>query len=453
MRRRLRSAASLVVAALVTLALAVRADAVTLLGSDFLSPVQVWDPKLTLFGEALNPRLDLDGRVELQFLHARQGGTFDTFFVPQVDLQLNLQLTATQRVFALLRPLEHGDRRPTLYRFGDHDGWTGKFQGEPEALFYEGQPLNWLSPDDRWPLDVSIAGGRIPFTLHNGLWFDNYFDGFSIAKNNIQLGALSNLNVLYFLTRGQTQPGLTLEARDRLEQEKNLTGVDVNADWGEYFVEASWAVAYDNGTVRDGRQDLDRHFWALSVTRTLSSSAGVALRAMGSTPNATAGAGELFALEGQYGLWDTLLYATVFGATSDWLPPSVQGSPLDREGILFAFDRLVQTPQLNPRAADTIGGVVGDVLNPRGWLTVTPEVGWLVDDRAGGCDQVGAGVQLQVDLAHLLIPGTGTAAMVRRGLLYGTLARLTLVGIRNDDAARARDEYDYGVNVELIYEF
>ena len=82
------------------------------------------------------------------------------------------------------------------------------------------------------------------------------------------------------------------EARERLEQEKNLTGVDVNADWGEYFVEASWAVAYDNGTVRDGRQDLDRHFWALSVTRTLSSSAGVALRAMGSTPNATAGAGE-----------------------------------------------------------------------------------------------------------------------------------------------------------------
>jgi hypothetical protein len=441
------------VAVCLALSLATPAGAVTLLGSDFLSPVQVWDPDVTFLGEALNPRLDLDGRVELQFLHARTGGTFDTVFVPQIDLQLNLQLTATQRVFALLRPLERGDRRPTLYRFGDHDGWTGRFQGEPEALFYEGQPFNWLSPNDRWPLDVSVAGGRIPFTLHNGLWFDNYFDGFSIAKNNIQLGSLSNLNVLYFLTRGQTQPGITLSERDRREQEKNLTGVDVNTDWGEYFVEASWAVGYDNGKVRDGRQDLDRHFWALSLTRTLSSDAGVAFRAMGSTPNATAGAGELFALEGQYGLWDTLLYATVFGATADWLPPSVQGSPLDREGILFAFDRLVPTPQLNPRAADTVGGVVGDVLNPRGWLTVTPEFGWLVDEHPDGVDQVGAGVQLQVDLSHLLIPGGGTAPMVRRGLLYGALARVTVVGIRNDDAVTPRAEYDYGVNVELVYEF
>jgi hypothetical protein len=429
------------------------ARAITLLGSDFLSPVQVWDPKVTFLGEAVNPRLDLDGRVEFQFVHARLGGTFDTVFVPRLDLQVNLQLTATQRVFGLLRPLEHGDRRPTVYRFGDHDGWTGRFQGEPEALFYEGQPFNWLSPSDRWPLDVTVAGGRIPLTLHNGLWFDNFFDGVSIAKNDIQLGTLSNLNVMWFLTRGQTQPGLTLDARDRLEQEKNLTGVDVNADWGDYFVEASWAASYDNGTVRDGRQDLDRHFWALSVTRTLSSDIGVAVRAMGSTPNRTAQAGELFAVEGQYGLWDTLLYATVFGSTSDWLPPSVQGSPLDREGILFAFDRLVATPQLNPRASDTIGGVVGDVLNPRGWLTVTPELGWLVDDHRDGVDQVGAGVQLQVDLAHLLLPGSGAAPMVRRGLLYGALARVTLVGIRNDDHVAARGEYDYGVDVELIYEF
>ncbi len=429
------------------------AHAVTLIGSDFLSPVQVWDPKITFLGEALNPRLDLDGRLELQFLNARQNGTFDTLLIPQVDLQLNLQLTATQRVWSLFRPLEHGDRRPTVYRFGDHDGWTGRFQGEPEALFYEGQPFNWISPDDRWPLDVTVAGGRIPFTLHNGLWFDNFFDGVSIAKNNIQLGSFSNLNALYFLTRGQTQPGVTLDARDRLEQEKNLTGVDVNADWGEYFVEASWAMSYDNGTVRDGRQNLDRQFWALSVTRTFSSDAGAALRAMGSTPNATAGAGELFAFESQMGLWGTLLYANVFGATTDWIPPTVQGSPLDREGILFTFDRLAATPQLDPRGAGTVGGTVGDVLNPRGWFTVTPEFGWLVDHDDTGNDQVGAAVQVQVDLASLLIPGTGLAPMVRRGLLYGALARVTGIGIRNDDPIRARDQYEYGINVELIYEF
>jgi hypothetical protein len=429
------------------------AHGVTLFGSDFLSPVQIWDPGYTLLGEALSPRLDLDGLVRVQFLHDYLGGAHGTVVVPQVDLQANLQLTATQRMYALFRPLERGDREPTFYRAFDDDGWTGDFQGAPEAAFYEGQPFNWIAPDDRLPLDLVVAGGRVPFFLHNGLWFNNFFDGFTIGKNNIQVGELSNLNVLYFLTRGQTQPGLTLDTASRREAEKNLTGVDVNLDWIDWFVEASWAVSYDNDTVRGLDQNLDRNFWALSITRTLNFDIGVSFRAMGSTGNATADAGELFALESQYGVLGTLLYATVFGATEDWIAPSVQGSALSREGILYTFDRLVATPQLNPRGAGTAGGVVGDILNPRGHVTLAPEFGWLVDQQSPGNDQLGLGLQLQADLASLLVPGDDLAALVRRGLLYGALARFTVVGIRNENRGLAGDRYDYGTNLELIYQF
>jgi hypothetical protein len=429
------------------------ARALTLLGSDFLSPGPIEEPGFTLFGEAVAPRLDLDGLMRVQFLYAYLNGEHQTDIVPQLDLQLNLQLTATQRVYALLRPIERGDREPTVYQAFPGGGWTVRSQATPEALFYEGQPFNWLSPDDRLPLDISIAGGRIPFFLHNGLWFANFFDGFSIAKNNIQVGTLSNLNVLYFLTRGQTQPGITLTTADRREQEKNLTGIDLNLDWNDYFVEASWAKSYGNGTVEGLDQDLNRNFWALSVTRTLNFDAGASIRAMGNTGNATTGAGVLFALETQYGVLGTQLYLNVFGATRDWIPPTVQGSPLSREGILYTFDRLIATPQLNPRGAGTVGGVLGDIVNPRGWVTLTPEFGWLVDEESPGTDQVGLALLLQVDLAHLLLPGDGLAPMVRRGLLYGALARVTLVGIRNEDLSFAPSRYEYGSNVELIYQF
>lgn len=429
------------------------ARAITLLGSNFVSPGQIEEPGFTLFGEAVAPRLDVDGLLRTQFVYEYLGGQHQTYIVPQLDLQANLQLTATQRIFALFRPIERGDREPTVYQAYPGGGWTGRSQGTPEALFYEGQPFNWLSPDNRLPLDVTLAGGRVPLFLQNGLWFNNFFDGFSLAKNNIQLGTLANLNVLYFLTRGQTQPGITLDTADRREQGKNLTGIDVNLDWRDYFVEASWAKSYGNGTVEGLDQDLNRNFWALSVTQTLDYNLGYSLRAMGSTGNSTAGAGELFALETQLGVLGTRLYVNTFGATRDWLSPSVQGSALSREGILYTFDRLIATPQLNPRGAGTIGGVVGDILNPGGWVTLTPEFGWLVDLESPGNDQLGLAAQLQVDLAHLLIPGDGLAEMVKRGLLYGAFARITLLGIHNDNETLAGARYDYGSNVELIYQF
>src|SRR5271163_1567215 len=165
-----------------------RAFAFTLFGSDFLSPGQQWDPGFSLLGEELSPRLDIDGLIRFQVLD------------PQLDIQTNLQLTATQRVYALWRPIEWGNREPTYFQFGNDHGWTGRASATPQALFYEGQPINWLSPNDRMPLDFTLAIGRVPLFLQNGLWFNNYMDGFQLSKNNIQLGTLSNLNIMYFFS-------------------------------------------------------------------------------------------------------------------------------------------------------------------------------------------------------------------------------------------------------------
>jgi hypothetical protein len=43
--------------------------------------------------------------------------------------------------------------------------------------------------------------------------------------------------------------------------------------------------------------------------------------------------------------------------------------------------------------------------------------------------------------------------MVRRGILYGALARLTFLGVRNENTNLAGDRFDFGSMLELIYQF
>jgi hypothetical protein len=454
--RRRPAASSMSIAALAAALLVIvcgRAEAITLFGSNFLSPGRQWDPGFSLFGEELSPRLDLDGLVRIQILDQQLHNQTNNLITPQLDLQTNLQLTATQRVYALWRPIEWGAREPTFFQFGNDHGWTGRFSETPQALFYEGQPFNWLSPNDRLPLDFTLAIGRIPLFLHNGLWFNNFMDGFQLSKNNIQLGNLSNLNIMYFLTLGETQPGLNLNLANRREATKRVMGADINGDWRDYFFELSYAASYDNDKLPGLEQNLNRGFWAVSVTRTFGFNSGVSLRAMGSTGNGTAGAGELAALETQRGVLGQLAYFNIFGATRNWKTPSVSGSPLSQEGILFTFDRLQATPTLNLRGSGTVGSAIGVVLDPRAPITYTPEFGWLVDTQSPGNDQVGLAFQIQADLAHIFIPGNTLGDMVRRGILYGALARLTFVGVRNENTHLAGDRFDFGSMLELIYQF
>ena len=395
------------------------------------------------------PRLDLNGSVRYLTLGQRLQGETQGVMAPQVDLEVNLQLTATQRIHGLWRPLEKGFRDNTFDRFEPDKGWTVAASGEPQRLFYEGQPLNWLTPGDSFPLDITVAGGRVPLFLHNGLWFDNAFDGFALGKNNLQLGTLSNLNVLYFLSRGQPHGGVT--DFEKAEAKKQVMGLYADADWYEYFVEVSWGLAYDNSRGPNG-VDLDRNFWAISVTRSFGH-AGVSTRLLGSSANATRAAGVLGVIEAEKEFWGVRGYGTAFYGSADWLPLSEEGVTLGREGILFTFDRLAPTPGLTARGFDSAGGAFGVIFNPRGAVTVTPEVGWLIDTSSQGNDQFGAALQVQADLSRLVIPGTGLAELKKRGLLYGALARLTIIEVHNEHNGIRGKPDDFGARLEVIYRF
>ena len=222
-------------------------------------------------------------------------------------------------------------------------------------------------------------------------------------------------------------------------------------DWYAYHIEASWALSYDNASRRVS-EDLDRHFWGVSVTRTFGD-AGVSLRLLGNTGNDSRGAGVLFVVETAKGFDGWRLYANGFVGSESWLPVSEQGSRTNRLGILFTQDRLLPFPGLRGFASDSLGGVVGVILNAKGTVTVTPEIGAVRDNSRQHNDQVGGALQVSADLASLLIPGTTLDDTRRRGLLYGLQGVLTLAAVGNRDDGAGHGRADYGARLELIYKF
>ena len=65
---------------------------------------------------------------------------------------------------------------------------------------------------------------------------------------------------------------------------------------------------------------------------------------------------------------------------------------------------------------------MGVIFNPKGIVTYTPEFGWLIDNSSQANHQVGVAMQIQADLASLLIPAATLADVARRGILYGFFA-------------------------------
>ena len=430
-----------------------------------LSSGNTYSLPFTFLGEQVTPRLDIDGFARWQLEDIQQLNMRSDLLAPELDLETNLQITATQRIHMLFQPLDGGFQRPWVYHIHPGGGWTineDRLSGRPAEVWYEGQPFNWLTPNDEEPLDLNLAVGRLPIFFQNGIFMNNIADAAMLGKNNIQIGNLSNLNVLGFVTIKETQGGLN--PADQREQRKRLVGFESDMDLMDYFLELTYAHAYDNNFSGDfnakgvpipgeEKQALNRDYWAVGITRTFGPN-GVAFRILGNTGTSTSGPGELFVLETNADILHTHAYANFFGSTKNWMTASnLYSAPLANESILFAPDRLLPTIGMKISGSDFVGGALGVILNPRGHTTFTPEFDYSIDNARNGNDQVGAGFQIQSDISSLLIPGDSLETLAQRGLLYGILARLTLGGIRNQNTSVAKDRFDLLEKIELIYEF
>ena len=166
----------------------------TVCGDELLGIGPIGKSDATLFGKTFKPTCNINGTLRMNYVGGRIDGENSVVFAPSLNLDLDVILTDTERLHFLFRPFDHGvsgaparPRRATQWRPKPgfrQQGSANRFDFEPDRAWFEMQPFTWLSPDDRYPLDFTIAGGRIPLAFHNNYWMNDDVLGFAISKNN-----------------------------------------------------------------------------------------------------------------------------------------------------------------------------------------------------------------------------------------------------------------------------
>ncbi len=282
----------------------------------------------------------------------------------RLNLDVDLKLTATERVHALFRPLEKRGQFTGAALTGTNKGFKGNFDGEPVALFFEGDLgalLGGLVRKDN-PFDMPIAAGLMPLLFHNGVWLEDAFLGgaFTIpARNSKRLG-ISNYDVTFFAGADRVSNPTVGNGKDN----GMIFGTNSFIETRKGYIEAGYA--YVTGK-KDGGQDFSS--LALSFTRRYRGRVSNSVRYIGAF-SAKSGAGgkadgHLLLIENSlitsrpstfvpylnlfYGIDSPVSAARDAGA----------GGILKNTGLNFEADAITGFPSLTATGQNAAGGAIG----------------------------------------------------------------------------------------------
>jgi hypothetical protein len=170
-----------------------------------------YEPRPTLFGtkDPMMPSymmfgdLRLAGAINDNGVTAPNGKTEQSQVAARLNLDMDLQLTPTERIHAFTRPIDkNGSFTRYLVDGGVNDKFVHTLDFNLDTLFFEGD-LGAMAQGVSGKtnsVDLPIAIGRVPIVTQNGVWIEDAIDGaaFSItAKNSPDLD-ISNMDFTFF---------------------------------------------------------------------------------------------------------------------------------------------------------------------------------------------------------------------------------------------------------------
>ena len=298
------------------------------------------------------------------------GNTDTQVLATRLNLDLDWKLTATERVHAIVTPLQDGNQF-TRYVFGgnaESHGAKGEFDPNLDALFLEGD-LGAIAAgfsDQYNKHDIPFAIGLMPLFLQNGVWMDDAFIGAAVAipaRNSAALG-ISNYDISFFAGFDEVTTNLGVPGGGQ---------AGVNIFGATAFLEANegyWELGYAYSEVEEASSQ-NYHNVTGAFTRRYGGRISNSVRVIGnfgqeSRPGVPRTAdGALFLVENSLitHLPSTLIpYLNVFYGIDT--PQSVAraagaGGVLKNTGILFETDGLTGFPTLDATGNNTYGGAIG----------------------------------------------------------------------------------------------
>ncbi|HXO19022.1 MAG TPA: hypothetical protein VOA87_03760 [Thermoanaerobaculia bacterium] len=196
-----------------------------------------------------------------------KGVTDQSTIATRLNLDMDLGLTATERIHAFVRPLDH-DGQFTRYDLGGQNkGFEKAFDFNLETLFFEGDAgaiAMGLTGRENG-VDLPFTFGMIPLFTQNGIWLNAGFVGgaFSLAAKNSRTLDVSNYDVTFFTGLDKVPTAAALAAgRKPTDHDAKVFGftgfADANRGYWEFgygYVDAQFGgLSYHNATVAFSRR-------------------------------------------------------------------------------------------------------------------------------------------------------------------------------------------------------
>ncbi len=295
----------------------------------------------------------------------------------RLNLDVDLKITATERMHAFFGPFDKGGQFTRCEIGGGDAGVAARgckrvTDLNPDALFFEGdvgQILAGVSGEYN-KLDLPFALGLMPLLFQNGIWVEDAFTGFAATAPALNSRALdiSNMDFTIFAGFDKVTTAAVLD-NDGLvaDHQVNLFGVTGFVEAGEVYYE----FGYGYVDADDGLRDQSYHNVTVAFSRRYAGLLSNSIRLIGNfgqdrQVNGRRNAnGLLILVENSLitNLPTTLVpYFNMFFGFDK--PQSLAraggaGGVLKNTGINFETDGLTNFPKLDDTANDTFGGALG----------------------------------------------------------------------------------------------
>lgn len=188
---------------------------------------------------------------------AANGETHQSTVAARLNLDLDLGITATERIHVFVRPFDQGGSTLRYEIDGKvEDEVVEEFDFNVESAFFEGDlgalATGWSEEPKRF--DLPFALGLVPMVTQNGVWIEDAFTGlgFSVAAKNSPAVDISNYDLTFFAGFDKVTTGAVADDHDA--KLYGLAGfMDVRRGYLEFgygYVDAEvGGLGYHNATV------------------------------------------------------------------------------------------------------------------------------------------------------------------------------------------------------------
>ena len=396
--------------------------------------------KPNLLGDAnpISPQLLIFGDARAAIAANKNGRTDKGLAAWRLNLDVDLKLTATERIHAFFNPLQQNGKTTRCEFFLDDEmGCSGEFEGEPETYFFEGDlgAITGGIIGRESPFDLPFAGGLVPLLFQNGIWVEDAFFGaaFTVPARNSRTLDISNFDVTFFAGLDRVTSAIDPE---RNGGKSRIYGVTAFLDASEGYWEMGYGYTEDRTDM-----GIDYHNLTVAFTRRYRNWLSNSVRAVanvGQDPRmgvAKSANGVMVLIESSFITRrpsTVVPYFNLFVAYDTPKPLARVNGILKNTGILFESDALTGFPFLDDTGTDSVGGALGlEILaSDFGWQIVGEVAFTKEHSDSSKADEVGFGLRTQWPLTNALI--------LRVDAMYGIV-----IGAANKAGGRIELRYKF----------